>query len=391
MKPGNLVRVIVLTTLVSVLGFSITSSQDVTDTSVVFNKIILTEEGVIAVDTIGNKWYYDFDEEQFLEGTGNADLVNILIEQRCTEKKIIKTLEKSATVGNNQYVDGNIIVYGKVTVNGWVKGSIKSLSGKVLVTKTGRVDGNIEAPDVVIRNGGEVLGEVVITDISIGFDDIRESYNIDGVIIVLSLMLFIFFVGFLLLTLIPKKIEVFNQCFYENKLRTTLVGLLSLILMPLLFALVIITIIGIVVTPFIPFIYLIGMVMGIVAFSSKLGSILTSRFGKSKDNIYFTTFIGLTLLSLGWALTAILLSMDETVSYGFGITALVLMILISLYPIFSGLGSAVLTRFGFRPYQRKYRQPSGKPSVPAPPPIPKLKDGIDNDNSTLIPPRDDRS
>jgi len=390
MKPSSIKKYIMITASVIVFGISNVNTQDLSDTSFIFNKIILSEEGVIAVDTNGNKWYYDFDEEQFLEGTGNIGLVDILIEERCTEKKTIKTMEKSITVGINQFVDGNIIAYGKVTVNGWVKGSIKSLNGKVLVTKSGRVDGNIEAPDIEVRNGGEVLGEVNITDISIGFDDIKQSYNIDEMIVVISLMLFIFFVGFLLLTLIPKKIQVFNQCFYENKLKTTLIGLLSLFLMPFLFALVIITIIGIALTPLIPFIYITGMVMGIVAFSSKLGMLIISKFNKSEINIYLTTFIGLTLISLGWVLTAVLLSNDDGLSYGFGIFTLVLMILITSYPICSGLGTALLTRFGFRPYKRlQDRRPTGKPSAPAPPPIPNLKDRLDSNDSTLISTKDD--
>jgi hypothetical protein len=360
------------------------------DTSIVFNKILLTDEGILAVDTNGNKWYYDFDEEQFVEGTGLISSDEIPIEDRCIEKKYVNPLDKSITVGTDQYVDGNIIVYGKVTVHGWVKGSVKSFNGKVLVASTGRVDGNVEAPDIVLRDGGEILGEEIITDISIGLDDLKQSFDIDGVIIVISLMFFIFFVGFLLLALIPKKIEVFNQCFYENRLKTTMIGLASFFLMPLVFALVIITIVGIALTPLIPLIYTIAMIMGIVAFSNKLGNKVSSMFMKKSGNIFFTTFVGLTLISSGWILTAILLGMESGVSTGFGIFALVLMIIISGYPICSGLGSAVLTRFGFKPYKKlQDRQPSSKPSAPAPPPMPKLKNGFDNDSSSLVPPKID--
>jgi hypothetical protein len=387
MKLGDQIKIIIITSLILLINIVNISSQELSDTSIVFNKILLTDEGIIAVDTNGNKWHYDFDEDQFIEGTGLVDSDDNPIEKRCTEKKYVNPLDRSISIGANQYVDGDIIVYGKVTVNGWVKGSVKSLNGKVLVTGSGRVDGNVEAPDIVIRDGGEVLGELVITDISIGFDEIKQSFDIDGIIIVISLMFFVFFVGFLLLALIPQKINIFNQCFYENKLKTTLIGFVSLFLMPLVFALVIITIIGIALTPLIPLIYLIAMIMGIVAFSNKLGKTISSKFVNSTGNIFFTTFIGLTLITSGWILTAILLGMDSGVSTGFGIFTLVLMILISAYPICSGLGAAVLTRFGFKPYKKlQDRQPSVKPSAPAPPPMPKLKNGMNDSNPSLVPP-----
>ena len=65
-----------------------------------------------------------------------------------------------------------------------------------------------------------------------------------------------------------------------------MIGLASFFLMPLVFALVIITIVGIALTPLVPLIYIIAMIMGIVAFSNKLGNKVSSMFMKKSDNIF---------------------------------------------------------------------------------------------------------
>ena len=137
-----------------------------------FFEIMLSDDGVIAIDTAGYEWYYDFErsqwkagipepeEEEFRpSGVGIYDDEQEPIDERCTIEKWIKPFEtKPVMVGFDEYVDGNITVLGRVTIKGWVTGNVSSLGKRVLVTETGWVDGDIEAPTIIIRDGGYVGG-----------------------------------------------------------------------------------------------------------------------------------------------------------------------------------------------------------------------------------------
>ena len=194
--------------------------QDVQDnillSDTVFTEIILNKNGVEAYDSLGNKWFYDFQNEIFVRGERDIrdterrredrkDDVELSIEQRCTEKIKIKTLSKSATVGYDEYVNGDIIVTGRVSVKGWVKGDITSLNGRVLVSQSGRVDGDIAAPDIIVRDGGIVLGNQIISASPLNIENIGIDFSIDGIIIVLSISAFFVMLSFIILALMLQK------------------------------------------------------------------------------------------------------------------------------------------------------------------------------------------
>lgn len=353
-------------------------TQPISDT--IFNKISLSTEGVVARDTIGNNWFYDFNQEQFVAGDDKSEFSDIdsdpddflSVEERCTELRVIRSFEKRVTIREDEFVEGNIIAYGRVNIKGWVKGDVKSLNGRVLIASSGQVDGDITAPRIIIKEGGEVLGELEYTDIPFELDDIKKSFSVDGIIVVISLMMFFFFAGFLIMALMPNKLKTFNSCYNEKKVKTTLTGFMLILLMPVIVLLITITIVGIVIVPFVPFIYLLAIIMGAVAFSNQLGELIGTRLLHLKSNLYTNTFIGLVMITAGWLLTSILLGMSSEVSVGFGIFFLVIMIIISSYPICAGIGAAFITRFGFRSYENwANRQPkSFAPAAPAPPPIP---------------------
>ncbi|MFQ6008612.1 MAG: hypothetical protein ACE5K8_06625, partial [Candidatus Zixiibacteriota bacterium] len=92
----------------------------------VFNEIFLSEEGVKAIDTLGNEWHYDFDKRTFVVGSstlGEFDgalerpddlrVEEIPVEERCTERKKVRPFEQSVWVGYDEYVDDDIIAYGR--------------------------------------------------------------------------------------------------------------------------------------------------------------------------------------------------------------------------------------------------------------------------------------
>ncbi|MEA3297675.1 MAG: polymer-forming cytoskeletal protein [candidate division Zixibacteria bacterium] len=353
-----------------------------------FNEIHLADEGVFAVDTAGYEWYYDFDAGTFVKGKledeirgkgtdriGRIELNNLPLRERCAEEQKVKPFErKPVTIGYDEFVDGDIRALGRVTIKGWVKGNVTSLSKRVLVTESGQVDGNIEAPEVVVKSGGKVLGKVIEDESPLEFRDLQTSFSPSGLIVVASIAVFLLFLGFLVISLMPRQMDSFYNCFASYKVRTFLLGILFLILMPVILVLVIITIVGLVVVPFVPVLYLAAFVLGMISFGNMIGKALSRRFTGGGKSVMFQSAIGILVLMSFWFLTAVGLGASDPVSEGFGILFLVISIIITSFPLASGVGAAILTRFGFREYvsfkdhiETDYEPPA---TAPAPPPIP---------------------
>jgi len=353
----------------------------------VFYEIHLTEEGVTAVDTAGDEWHYDFEEGVWVpgslpegraddRGTRRVDLTGdeIPIEERCTEEKKVKPFERSVWVGYEEYVDGDIIAYGRVTIKGWVKGNVKSIRKRVLVTGSGRVDGNIEAPNIIKREGAVVLGKVREVGSPLELEDITKSFSADGLIVVLSFTAFLLVFSFLTVSLLPRQMRNFDHCLSRHKVKSYLWGLLFLVLMPAILLLVMITVVGLIVVPFVPLVYLIAFGLGIVAFGNMLGRQFSLRYFGGEKGMLLQSTLGIVLLMSLWFVVAVLLGAGDDVSQGFGIFFLVVSILLTSFPILAGVGAAVLTRFGFKEYRlfTDSQQQPGAPMAPAPspPPIP---------------------
>jgi len=342
-----------------------------------FSEIYLSEDGVAAVDTNSNDWYFDFEQDIFVTGllqrssaNQNEQIDIEAVEVRCTTKKNVKSsITKSVIINDDEYVDRDIVVFGRVTVKGWVKGNITSYNDKVIVKPTGQVDGNINAPYITVYDGGVVLGDLNedILDIS----SIPTDLSADGFMVIMIIMSTLCIFLFLIIALIPKKIEIVSDCFNRYKLRSTLLGFLFFLMMPVVIALVAITIIGIVVVPFIPLLYVFASVLGITAFSYTVGNVVFGRFIGYGNRLYMKSFLGFSLFAICWIIGISLL--NDPQDSGIGIFFFVISILFSIVPVFGGIGAAVLTRFGFRSYSSWKDKVAENPQshVPAPPPMPK--------------------
>jgi len=399
-----------------VLAQSQTEVNSYTPSDTVFDEINLSDQGVEAVDTAGYDWYYDFDKGDFvlgssanekssnnLESPQNDNIENYPIEERCVEEKKVKPFVRSVLVGYDEYVDGNIIAYGRVTVKGWVKGDVKSIDKRVLVTRTGRVDGDIEAPEIIVRDGGIVKGKQVITGNPglIKFKGIPAMFSFDGIIVVVSLIICFLFFGFLIISLMPRQLQNFNQCFYGQKVKTYFIGFFFIMLMGVIILIVTITIVGIILIPFIPFLYLFAIIMGVVSFGNGIGKVISRQWASDEKGIMWQSFLGILVFMSLWLLVAVLLGASNKISEGFGIFFLVLAIIISTYPVCSGVGAAVLTRFGFKPcttWEDKGQVGKNSPiPTPAPPPIPENPFETSKDatkpqsNNNQKPPKTDNS
>ncbi len=358
------------------------------ETDTIFTEIVLSNEGVTAVDSSGNEWYYDFEQECFVPGQlqqetsdrdaeydRSGDLTDLPIAERCVEEIEIEPFEKkNVKVGVDQYVDGDIMTSGRVTVAGWVKGDITSLGKKVRIKPTGRVEGSIKAPQIVVEDGGIVRGRIIEDDSIIDIEDFRSTFSASGLIIVLAFSVILLAITFLITALLPHQMARFASCANSHPVRTYFLGLLLLILMPLVFTLVAVTVIGLLVVPLIPFLYLTAIGMGAIAFGDRIGKQVISRHRGSQGHPMLQALTGVTLLMSLWLITAILMGSSDDTSHGFGIFFLVVSILISTIPLCTGIGAAALTRFGFKSYrswaERQQVKTEPPAPTPAPPPIP---------------------
>jgi hypothetical protein len=383
------VTIVVLASLCGVIAGAQTdpkhSARSQSDT--VFNEIKLTPDGVVAVDTSGNQWSYDFDKDTFTpgqtqgqrgktaEGKGSAEALAGPVEQRCTELEIVKPFQRTVLVGYEEYVNGDIIAYGRVTVKGWVKGNVQSINGRVLVTESGQIDGDIKAPEINVKDGGKVKGSRIITDPFLDFptEALGKSFSGDGLIIALGFTAFLLVIAFLASSLIPRQMSNFRRCVLEYKAKSFLLGFLLLFISPLILILLIITIVGIVLVPFLPLAYVMAGALGVISIGTTIFERLGRRFRTEKPNQVIASLAGAAVFMALWVVVAILLGSADSVSKGFGIFFLVMTILATVYPFCSGIGAALLTRFGVRVYESyRTRHPgaTGEAPMPAPPPIP---------------------
>lgn len=354
----------------------------------VFREIELSPGGVVAFDSLGNRWYFNFEEDFFVLDPGgghervgaewerNPDEIEP-VEERCTERKTVRHPElKAVFVGYDEYVEGNIIAYDRVTVKGWVQGDIQSFKKRVLVTASGRVDGDIKAPYIEVKEGGEVLGEqIIIEPYQIPpIDIVISPFSTDGIWVVFVFTLAFLLVAFLAVSLAPRQLANISECISEHKVKTYFTGLLFILLLPVIIALLAITIVGIVAIALLPLSILVALVMGMAVSGRMLArSVLSDLFGQ-RQSLMFQSLFGVLVFMILWTAVAVLMGSGEGngVAYGFGIFMLVVSIVVTTYPLLAGVGAAVLTRFGFKRYVSFGDQLTDRGDsapAPAPPPI----------------------
>lgn len=352
----------------------------------IFNEIKLEDGEVLAVDTLSQRWRYQFSRGEFVllparresDRTGEGGPIDERprpAEMRCTEERLVRGYETSSVlIGYDEYVDGDITAFGRVTVKGWVKGNVTSINDRVLVTESGRVDGNVTAPDIVTKPGAEIRGETIIKSAyDLPVDTIAASFSGHGLIIVAAFTAFFLICAFLVHSLAPRQMEAIDTTARRHKAKTTALGFLMLLLLAPIVGLVIVTIVGILIVVFIPLAYVLAMILGLMVFGRWIGHGLMSRLGTGRRGRLLDTCIGLLLVMTLWFIVAALLGSSGATAQGFGIFLLVVAIVLTSGPILSGIGAATLTRFGFRPLSEPVtpdgRQESPAPT-PAPPPIP---------------------
>ena len=353
----------------------------------VFKEITLTPEGVVAIDTLGRSWFYDYASDRFVRDhrllptqTGTDD--NLPpgvepVEERCIkELRVSRPALKPVYVGYREFVEGDIIANDRVTVDGWVKGDIQSFSKLVLITASGRVDGDIRAPEIEVKDGAIVLGrEIQTSPLTIPSDLILSSFSAAGIWVVLGLTLFLLLVAFLASTLGPVQFSNLDICMREHPGRTFGLGFLFIFLLPAVLVLMALTVVGIIVLPVVLAILIPAALAAGMMTSSRavLRPLLRLSNDTSRSGLLIQAVTGVLLFMVIWVAVAILLGSGDEIARGFGYFFLVVAILVTTYPLFTGVGAMMLTRCGFRRY-KSYKGAAGREGSsapePAPPPMP---------------------
>jgi hypothetical protein len=360
-------------------------------TDTLFNDIKLTNEGVNAYDTGGQPWMYDFETNSFVrdpdapeltgrnrEGRSAPEVTIEPVATRCVNEKIVKPWQKTIVVGDDEFVTGDVLAYQRIIVKGWVKGDVQSINGRVIISESGQVDGDVKAPDIVVKKGGVVGGRRITTN---PFDLPTEGFSASGIIVVLGFLGFLLVAAFLIVSLFPRQLRNLGQALNDRKAQSIGLGILMVLLLPVISLLIAITIVGIIVLPLVPLTYIVAITMGATVVGDRLGRRVLSWVHFKTEIALLNALVGIIAFMAPWFLVAILLGSDDGTAQGFGIFLLVVSIIFTLFPILAGIGAGLMTRLGYREYQgRIFRRPAkeAEAPTPAPPPIPRVE--------TIIPP-----
>lgn len=340
------------------------------DTASSFIEIQLTREGVIAFDSQNTRWRYDFDEarffrEQVVSSQNNLRADIPQVSRRAVVERRIRLYVPSVVLEYDEFVESDIVSVGPVTIRGWAKGNVQSISKRVIVAETGRVEGTIRAPEIIVRDGAQVAGVQILTD-ELG-EPLHESDDLsaaEGILIVVALSLVVLLGIFLIHTLMQRQLGHVEKCMREYGGRAFLVGVLTLLLIPLAVVALVITVIGVIATPLVPLVLLIAVLMGIAVTARRISDPLLRRIGLHDIPPLARTLIGVVVLTLPWVAASVLLTSTDEVALGFGIALLVVLLLIWSYPVVAGLGAASMTRLGWRPYVSFRDAVANQPPVP---------------------------
>lgn len=342
-----------------------------------FIAIELTPEGVLATDTLGDDWMYDFNRERFvpvrrLPRDDRGEETVRPVEERALTKLEVKSLASTVNVGYDEYVADNIRATGRVVVRGWVQGNIQSLT-EVLVLPTGQVDGDIRAPNIEVKQGGVVLGRQEISSISP--DYLTDSIAIEGTWFVVGCLVLLLIIAFILHYLAQPQLTRIRSCMRQYRTKSLAMGALLVLLLGPAAAVLAITIIGLIPAVLLIVVaYPLAMAVGILLVGQTLAALSVFRFLSRKPSVIVLSLTGILMLGLLWLVVIELAESDSTsqaIMAGFG---LLIAIPITAYAACAGLGASFLTRFGYRDYiSFRDRQKTDDDSAlaPAPPPIPK--------------------
>jgi len=281
-----------------------------------------------------------------------------------TSRRDIFRMGDDVEVGVLEKVRGDVVVLGgSVTVRGSVTGNVVSIGSDVRVTSTGRIDGDAVTigGNIIQETGGVIRGSMVDTLWPQGWmwgpnPFVWFAFH-------LATFVFILVAATLVGLILPSNVSQVEQTVRTRFGGSFLLGLGAFILLPVVFILLLITIVGIPVALILLPLTVIGLfLLGFTGVAQAVGRGLMDRglrLGGSQ----------LALIAVGVVALEILYLIGRSVGMAgglFGPLALavrMLGVLVLFVAWTTGLGAALLTRFGTRL--------PGTPAAPkaSPPPV----------------------
>ena len=271
---------------------------------------------------------------------------------RRTERRDIVKFGEDVIVGRNETVNGDVVVVdGNATIYGTVQGGVVVVKGNIRLASTAWVDqdlvclwGNTDvdpgarAGGTNVFNFGRVFGRL--------FGEKRQM--IPAVFFVVRLMrtVFLLAVAVLIVVAFPESTRRVRRYIEKNYAKSLAAGLITLLLLPFLFFVLVITILGIPIAVLLLPLAVIGAFMlGLAAFAFLAGEWLFDRFRFPKRSAVTATAVGILLFELPSLLSKPLALFGKLFSVFILIVGIVLFLLVWT-PAF---GAAVITRFGKTP------------------------------------------
>ncbi|MFH1700428.1 MAG: hypothetical protein ABIE07_07550 [Candidatus Zixiibacteriota bacterium] len=353
----------------------IASAQE--DTGQKFIRITHSNEKTIAIDSTGQTWYYDTDEEKFVkyqkysrpESEYGEEAIDdeILLppEIRCTEiyDGDLVELFDDVFIDINERIEGTVFGFNDVVVKGLVTNDVISLK-RVVVESSGEIRGDVIAGEIVRRRGGKIGGareEIpIFKNLSpriIGLSDFLLDY------VKYIITAFWLFICMIFLALMPNNLRRIVRKIKSAILSSFFWGLLIWISFIPLILILTITVIGIPLLPVVVILFPVLILLGYVGGAIYIGGLIRRILRVKSESMYLTGALGVIFLELGRYLAMMFEIVDLDVlailTYiGHGVFGF---IVVSI-----GMGAVISSRFGMKP---KKLDISEQPEVTPPPPI----------------------
>lgn len=226
------------------------------------------------------------------------------------ESATIFKLGSDVTVEAGTKVKRVIAIGGQVTVDGTVEKDVMAVGASVVLSKKAVVDGDVVSigGTVVKGRGAEIRGSITEingsnlgTFVSSAIEDEAEGWSWVWAVISLAIFFCLLIIAMLVTILVPKPIMVISATIREETLRSSLWGLLALILAVPLALLLAISVIGIVLIPLEVIIMTLAALAGFIAMSQLVGRQVYALAKRHNQGVVRETFWGLIVLWFaGW-------------------------------------------------------------------------------------------
>jgi hypothetical protein len=267
----------------------------------------------------------------------------------CSETYRTPSFGSDVIVSTNEVVCSDLTAFGgTVAINGEVRGNIVAFNSDILIQ--GKVTGTIHlfGGRVSLLNGSHVIGDIHLYgstfsksenvqfagSLNNSADEMRNGWIFGGnggfTFPFWSILTWVA-LGLLLTTLLPEHVMFVRTTVFNKKGRSFFIGLLSLLLAPVVF----IVLVALILSIPLAFIVALGLIaawaLGTVAIGWHVGDLIMRRLAPQQNTRPVQVVVGLTVLALVGSLPYI----GWLISLGVGVL---------------GLGAVFLSRFGTRLY-----------------------------------------